>query len=100
NAGAKLAHFIESLKVGDWKSAIVSVVMETESFAKGMELVGKVLGPVIALFDNVLRPVIEFITGIWNAIMRGLSSISIFGWKPFGGLEKNIVEFDNDKGKG
>src|SRR5690606_15928799 len=64
----------------------LSIIMETEAFAKAMELLGAVLQPVIALFDAVLAPIINFLLKLWNGIIDALSKISIFGWKPFGGL--------------
>lgn len=97
-AGGKMMEFVKLISAGSWQQAFLAIVMETESFALAMELLGKVMGPVVSLFDMVLRPVIEFIIGLWNAIMRGLSSISIFGWKPFGGLANNIVDIDGGSG--
>ena len=100
DAAGRLKDVAASMQVGNWKDTILTLLMETESFAKGMEILGKVLKPVIALFDAVLMPIINFIVGVWNAIMRGLSSISIFGWKPFGGLKDNIIDpINSDKPK-
>ena len=92
DAAGRLKDVVASIQVGDWKGAFLTILAETESFGKAMEILGKVLKPVIALFDAVLRPLINFIVGVWNAIMRGLSSISIFGWKPFGKLSDNIID--------
>ena len=100
DAGSHLAQFTQTLAAGDFKSAFLSVLAESETFQKALEILAKAMKPVVTLFDKVFRPVIEFIVGVWNAIMRGLSSISIFGWKPFGGLEDNIIEFDDQKKKG
>jgi hypothetical protein len=66
--------------------------METEAFAKAMELIGAVLRPVVTLFDAILRPVIEFLIGLWNGIIDALASISIFGWRPFKGLKKHRID--------
>lgn len=99
-AALHLMEVVRLISAGDWKGAFLSILMETESFALAMEILGKVLQPVIALFDAVLLPIVKFIGGLWNAIMRGLSSISIFGWRPFGGLEKHIIDFDGDKDGG
>ncbi len=99
NAAGKLKGVASSILSGNWKDAFLTILMETESFGKAMELLGKVLKPVITLFDNVLRPVIELITGIWNAIMKGLSTISIFGWRPFGGLENEVIDTNIGKAK-
>jgi hypothetical protein len=86
---------------GSWIDIILSLIMETESFAKAMELIGKVLAPVVALFDNVLRPIIEGLLKLWNGIIDALVSISIFGWKPFAGLKSARIEWDDpDSGSG
>jgi hypothetical protein len=66
--------------------------METEAFAKAMELIGAVLRPVVTLFDAILRPVIEFLIGLWNGIIDALASISIFGWRPFKELKKHRID--------
>ena len=100
SAALHLGEVVKVVKSGDWVGAILSIIMETESFALAMEILGKVLQPVIAVFDAVLLPIVRFIGELWNAIMRGLSSISIFGWRPFRGLEKHIIDLDGDKGGG
>ena len=100
DAGKTLFEFGKAISSGNWLDAFLAILMETESFALAMEILGKVLQPVISLFDAVLLPIVKFIGGLWNAIMRGLSSISIFGWKPFGGLEKHIIDFDGDEDGG
>lgn len=92
NAAGATLDVVKAIASGDWMDAIMTVLMETESFAKAMELIGAVLDPVIALFDAVLAPVINAILGIWNAVLKALSSISIFGWKPFGGLEDKVID--------
>src|SRR5690606_30407054 len=92
NAAEGFADIVKAIKAGNWQEAFLSVVMETESFAKAMELIGAVLGPVVTLFDAILRPVIEFLIGLWNGIIDALASISIFGWKPFKGLKKHRID--------
>ena len=92
NAAEGFAGVVKAIKAGNWQEAFLSVVMETESFAKAMELIGAVLGPVVTLFDTILRPVIEFLIGLWNGIIDALASISIFGWKPFKGLKKYRID--------
>jgi hypothetical protein len=74
--------------------------METEAFAKAMELIGKVLAPVVALFDLVLAPIINGILSLWNGIIDALSSISIFGWKPFEGLKDKKIGLIGEGGGG
>jgi hypothetical protein len=55
---------------------------------------------VIALFDNILRPIINGLLNLWNGIIDALASISIFGWKPFAGLKRrkiNLMEEPTDE---
>lgn len=107
-AGGTLFEFGKALASGNWLDAFLIILMETESFAKAMELLGAVLDPVIALFDAVLAPMINFLLKLWNGIIDALASISIFGWKPFGGLKDKKIglvgEGDggggDDKGRG
>lgn len=91
DASATLHTVIQTMKAGDWKTAILTVIMETESFAKAMELLGAVLAPVVALFDLVLKPIINGILSLWNGIIDALVSISIFGWQPFKGLKDKKI---------
>jgi len=91
NASLRLMKVVKLIGAGDWKKALLSILMETESFAKAMELIGAVLAPVVALFDLVLKPIINGILRLWNAIIDGLASISIFGWKPFKGLKDKRI---------
>ena len=101
SAALHLGEVIRAMSSGNWVGAILSIIMETESFAKAMELIGKVLAPVVALFDNVLRPIIEGLLKLWNGIIDALVSISIFGWKPFAGLKSARIEWDDpDSGSG
>jgi hypothetical protein len=101
SAALHLGEVVKAVSSGDWVGAILSIIMETESFAKAMELIGKVLAPVVALFDNVLRPIIEGLLKLWNGIIDALVSISIFGWKPFAGLKSARIEWDDpDSGSG
>ena len=107
-AGGTLFEFGKALASGNYLDAFLIILMETESFAKAMELLGAVLDPVIALLDAVLGPMINFLLKLWNGIIDALASISIFGWKPFGGLKDKKIglvgEGDggggDDKGRG
>jgi len=65
-AAGTLNSVVKAITSGDWASAFLSIILETESFAKAMELLGAVLGPVIALFDNILRPIINGLLNLWN----------------------------------
>src|SRR5690606_35278391 len=82
----------KAIRAGNWQDVFLSLLMETEAFAKAMELIGAVLRPVVTLFDAILRPVIEFLIGLWNGIIDALASISIFGWRPFKGLKKHRID--------
>ena len=99
-AGATLFEFGKAIASGNWLDALLVILMETESFAKAMELLGKVMKPIVALFDIVLRPIIEGLLKLWNGIIDALASISIFGWKPFEGLTQHKVSWDDDAGGG
>jgi hypothetical protein len=91
----------KAIKSGNWRDVFLSLLMETEAFAKAMELIGAVLRPVVTLFDAVLKPIINGILGLWNGIIDALASISIFGWKPFAGLkDKRIPRVGEDSGAG
>lgn len=98
SAGLQLYEVGKALASGNWLDALLSILMETESFAKAMELIGAVMAPVVALFDNILRPIIEGLLKLWNGIIDALISISIFGWRPFAGLEKHKKEWGDDGG--
>lgn len=87
----------KAIASGNWIDALLSIIMETEAFAKAMEFLGAVLDPVIELFDAVLLPVIEAIITIWNFVLDKLASISIFGWRPFERLTEAKVETGRDK---
>ena len=101
DAGKTLFEFGKAIASGNWLDAFLAILMETESFAKAMELLGAVLDPVIALFDAVLAPIINFLLKLWNGIIDALSKISIFGWKPFGGLaDKKIGLVGEDSASG
>jgi len=101
NAAEGFAGVVKAIKAGNWRDVFLSLLMETEAFAKAMELLGAVLDPVIALFDAVLAPIINFLLKLWNGIIDALSKISIFGWKPFGGLaDKKIKLPGEDDGGG
>ena len=80
SAALHLGEVVKAVSSGDWVGAILSIIMETESFAKAMELIGKVMKPIVALFDIILRPIIEGLLKLWNGIIDALASISIFGW--------------------
>jgi len=82
----------KAIRAGNWQDVFLSLLMETEAFAKAMELIGAVLRPVVTLFDNILRPIIEFLIGLWNGIIDALASISIFGWRPFKGLKEYRID--------
>lgn len=92
----------KAIRSGNWQDVFLSLLMETEAFAKAMELIGAVLHPVVTLFDAVLKPIINGVLGLWNGIIDALASISIFGWKPFGGLKSRKIglvgEGDSDSG--
>lgn len=90
-AGGTLFEFGKALASGNWLDAFLIILMETESFAKAMELLGAVLDPVIALFDAILKPIINGLLKLWNGIIDALASISIFGWKPFEGLKDKRI---------
>ena len=79
DAGKTLFEFGKAIASGNWVDAILSVIMETESFGKAMELLGSVLDPIINLLDNVLRPVIETFAKVWEAVINVLASIPIIG---------------------
>ena len=98
SATLHLGEVVKAVRSGDWVGAILSIIMETESFAKAMELIGKVLAPVVTLFDAVLRPIIEGLLKLWNGIIDALVSINIFGWRPFEGLAKHKVSWDDAGG--
>ena len=100
SAALHLGEVVKAIRSGDWVGAILSIIMETESFAKAMELIGKVMKPIVALFDIILRPIIEGLLKLWNGIIDALASISIFGWKPFEGLTQYKVSWDDDAGGG
>ena len=72
DAAGRLKDVAASIQAGNWKDAFLTILMETESFGKAMEILGKVLQPVIALLDNVLAPIIRLIIGIWNAIISSV----------------------------
>ncbi len=99
-AGATLFEFGKTIASGNWLDALLVILMETESFAKAMELLGKVMKPIVALFDIILRPIVEGLLKLWNGIIDALASISIFGWKPFEGLTQHKVSWDDDAGGG
>lgn len=92
NAAGSLLDVVKAISSGNWIDALLTILMETESFAKAMELLGAVLDPVIALFDAVLAPIINAILWVWNGVITALSKISIFGWKPFGGLADKTID--------
>jgi hypothetical protein len=103
SAGRSTLEFGKALLSGNWIEAFLTILMETESFAKAMELLGAVLDPVIALFDAVLAPIINFLLKLWNGIIDALSKIEIFGWKPFGNLANKKIDpvgKDKDEPKG
>lgn len=95
NAAQPLLQIAKAIASGNYLDAFLALLMETESFAKMMELLNKVLKPVVVLLDNILRPIIEFLLGLWNAVIDALASISLFGWRPFAGLEQYKVEWDD-----
>jgi hypothetical protein len=99
-AGATLFEFGKTIASGNWLDALLVILMETESFAKAMELLGKVMKPIVALFDIILRPIVEGLLKLWNGIIDALVSINIFGWRPFEGLAKHKVSWDDDAGGG
>jgi hypothetical protein len=97
SAGRSTLEFGKALLSGNWLDALLTIIMETEAFAKAMEFLGAILQPVIALFDAVLLPVIEAIISIWNFVLDKLASISIFGWRPFARLTEAMIETSRDK---
>jgi hypothetical protein len=92
NAAGTLLDVVKAIKSGNWRDVFLSLLMETEAFAKAMELIGAVLRPVVTLFDAILRPIIEFLIGLWNGVIDALASISIFGWRPFKGLKEYRID--------
>ena len=100
DANEKETKRLEALIKSSWVGVILTLISETESFAKAMELIGKVLAPVVTLFDAILRPIIEGLLKLWNGIIDALASISLFGWKPFKGLTQHKVSWDDDAGGG
>lgn len=92
NAAGTLLDVVKAIKSGNWRDVFLSLLMETEAFAKAMELIGAVLRPVVTLFDAILRPIIEFLIGLWNGVIDALASISIFGWRPFKELKKHRID--------
>lgn len=87
----RLKSISKAISAGNLADAFLTVLMETESFAKGLEVLGAALDPVVALFDSVLAPIINALLWVWNSIMQALSSINIFGWKPFGALKDKVI---------
>ena len=86
---------VKAISSGNWAQAFLSILMETESFAKAMELLGKVMKPIVALFDIILRPIIEGLLKLWNGIIDAIVNISIFGCKPSAGLKSARIEWDD-----
>jgi hypothetical protein len=97
SAGRSTLEFGKALLSGNWIEALLTIIMETEAFAKAMELLGAILRPVIELFDAVLLPIIEAIISVWNFVLEKLASISIFGWRPFARLTEAMIETSRDK---
>ena len=97
SAGRSTLEFGKALLSGNWIDALLTIIMETEAFAKAMELLGAILRPVIELFDAVLLPIIEAIISVWNFVLEKLASISIFGWRPFAKLTEAMIETSRDK---
>lgn len=91
DAADSLVRTTRAIQAGDWRSAFLSILTETQSFAKAMELIGAVMQPVVVLFDAVLKPIINGLLNLWNGIMDALASINIFGWRPFAGLADRKV---------
>jgi len=91
-ASGSIMSAAKAVQAGDWKGAFLSVLSETESFGKAMELIGSVMRPVVALFDSVLRPIVTGLLNLWNGIIDALASINLFGWRPFAGLKDRKVD--------
>ena len=93
-AGATLFEFGKAIASGNWLDALLTLIMETESFALAMEILNKVMKPFVVLLDNILLPIVKFIAKVWNTVIDLLASISIFGWRPFAGLANYKIEMD------
>ncbi len=105
NAGRSMFEFSSHLKAGNFKQAILGVLMETEAFARGMELIGKIMEPIIALFDAVLAPMIKMVATLLmrvanffidaiNGVFRVLNKIPFVNIKYI-----DRVEWDKDPEK-
>lgn len=84
---------------GNWVGILMEIIKQTKSFQVAMKILNAFMKPFIGLVDLVLLPLLKFIANIWNAIMDGLSSISIFGWKPFEDLADYKIDL-GDEGEG
>jgi hypothetical protein len=83
---------------------ILGLIIMINPVLEVLAMVFSVVGSIVAfLFNYILRPIINFfgklfvgvynlVIGIWNAIVRVLKSINIFGWKPFSGLKEKQKE--------
>lgn len=114
DAGRSMFEFTSHLKTGDFKRAILGVLMETEAFARGMELIGKIMEPIIALFDAVLAPMIKMVATLLmkvanffidaiNGVFRVLNKIPFVNIKYIDRVEwdKDLEKQDpKDKPKG
>ena len=59
-----------------------------------MEVLNSFMGPIIALIDAILMPIIRVIANLWNGVIDGLAGIDIFGWKPFGSIKRFRIDTD------
>jgi len=85
---------IQAFLSGNWIGAIISIISQTRAFQRAMEVLNSFMGPIIALIDTILMPIIRFIANLWNAVIDGLSGINIFGWRPFAGVKRFRIDTD------
>lgn len=87
--------FFSKIFGGNWVGILIEIIKQTKSFQVAMKILNAFMKPFIGLVDLVLLPLLKFIANLWNAIMDGLSSISILGWKPFEKLKHYKIDLGN-----
>ncbi len=104
SASEDIMTFATAIFSGDIYQAIGVLLKESKVLEMILDGLQKFLQPLTILLDTVLmlNPAIQLLMGVfglfeglisglmqlWNAVIDSLSSIEIFGWKPFAHMEK------------
>ncbi len=104
SASEDIMTFATAIFSGDIFQAIGVLLKESKVLEMILDGLQKFLQPLTILLDTVLmlNPAIQLLMGVfglfeglisglmqlWNAVIDSLSSIEIFGWKPFAHMEK------------